>query len=88
MQSFRPQPIPQISPGDNVESGIAFIEPSNVILSDEVPCLDDYFNAAEDQIFYYHRLDHDAVEMFDSFPAVISLNVQTMPQILEDQQVL
>jgi hypothetical protein len=33
MQSSRLPPIPQISPGDNVESGIASIDPSDAILS-------------------------------------------------------
>jgi hypothetical protein len=41
MQSFRPLLIPQISPGDNVESGIASIDPSHAPLSDEFPCPDD-----------------------------------------------
>jgi hypothetical protein len=48
MQSFRLLPIPQISPGDNVESGIASIDPSDATLSDEFPCHDDHFDAPED----------------------------------------
>jgi hypothetical protein len=47
MKSSRPL---QISPGDNVKSGIAFIDPSDATLSDEFPCPDDYFDAPEDQI--------------------------------------
>jgi hypothetical protein len=88
MQSSRPLPIPQISPGDNIESGIASIDPSDVTLSDEFPCPDDYFDAPKDQIRYIPSLDHDAVESFDRYPVEIPLSVQIMPRILEDQQVL
>jgi hypothetical protein len=41
IQSSRPLSFPQISPGDNVESGIASIDPSDATLSDEFPCPDD-----------------------------------------------
>jgi hypothetical protein len=41
MQSSTPVPISQISPGDNVESGIASIDPSDANLSDEFLCPDD-----------------------------------------------
>jgi hypothetical protein len=37
-QSSRPRAIPQISPGDNVESGIASIDSFDATLSDELPC--------------------------------------------------
>jgi hypothetical protein len=47
-QSSIPLLIPQISPGDNRESGIASIDPSDATLSDEFPCPDDYFDAPED----------------------------------------
>jgi hypothetical protein len=75
MQSSRPIPIPQISPGDNVESDIASIDPSNATLSDEFPCPNDYFDAPRDQIRCVPSLDHDAVETFDLYPAEIPLNV-------------
>jgi hypothetical protein len=42
MQSSTPSSIPQISPGDNVESGIASLDPSDAALSDEFPCPDDF----------------------------------------------
>jgi hypothetical protein len=87
MQSYRPRPIPKISPGDNVESSIASIDPSDVTLSDEFPCPDDYFDGPEDQIRCVPSLDHDAVETFDPYPAEIPLNVEIMSRILEDQQV-
>jgi hypothetical protein len=48
MQSSRPLPIPQISPSDNVEFGIASIDPSDATLSDEFPCRDDDFDAPKD----------------------------------------
>jgi hypothetical protein len=48
MKSSRPRPISQISPGNNVESGIASIDPSEATLPDEFPCTDDYFEAPED----------------------------------------
>jgi hypothetical protein len=48
MQSSKPLPIPQISPGDNVDSGIVSIDPSGASLSDEFPCPDDYFDVSED----------------------------------------
>jgi hypothetical protein len=48
MKSSRSLPISQISPGDNVESGIASIDPSDATLPDEFPCSDDYFEAPED----------------------------------------
>jgi hypothetical protein len=88
MQSSRPLPIPQISAGDNVESGIASIDSSEATLSDEFPCPNDYFDAPEDQIRCVSSLDHDAVETFDPYPAEIPLNVQNMSRILEDQQML
>jgi hypothetical protein len=85
MRPSRPRPIPQISPGDNVESDIASIDPSDVILSDEFPCSDHYFDAPEDQIHCVPSLDHDAVETFDPYQADISLNVQIMSRVIEDQ---
>jgi hypothetical protein len=42
MQSSKPLPIPQIWPSDNVESGIASIDPSDAALLDEFPCSDDF----------------------------------------------
>jgi hypothetical protein len=75
-------------PGDNIESGIASIDPSGTNLSNEFPCPDDYFNALEDQIRCVPNLDHDAVEIFDPYQAAIHLNVQIMSWILEDQQML
>jgi hypothetical protein len=35
MQSSGPLPMPQIAPGDNIEFGIASIDPSDATLSDE-----------------------------------------------------
>jgi hypothetical protein len=71
MRSSRPPSISQISPGDNVESGIVSIDPSDATLSDEFPCPDDYLDALEDQIRCVPGLDHDAVEAFDPYPAEI-----------------
>jgi hypothetical protein len=48
MQSSRRLPIPHISPGGNVESGISSIDPSDTTISDEFPCHDDYFDAPKD----------------------------------------
>jgi hypothetical protein len=67
-QSSRPLPIPQILSGDNLESGIASIDPSNATLSDEFLCPDDYFDAPEDQIRCVPSLDHNSVETFDPHP--------------------
>jgi hypothetical protein len=86
MQSSRPISIPQISPDNNVESGIASIDPSDAILSGEFHCPDDSFNAPADQIHCVPSFDHDAVETFDPYPAEIPLNVQIMSRVLEDQQ--
>jgi hypothetical protein len=55
MESSRPLSIPDISPGDNIESGIASIDPSDATLSGEFPCPDD-FDAPEDQIHCIHSL--------------------------------
>jgi hypothetical protein len=88
MQSSRPLPIPQISPGDNIESSVASIDPSDGTLSDEFPCPDNYFDASEDQIRCVPCLDHDDVQTFDPYPAETPLNVQIMSRILEDQQML
>jgi hypothetical protein len=88
VQSSRPRSIPQNSPGDNVESAIASIGPSDATLSDEFRCPDDYFHAPEDQIHCGPSLDHDAVETFDPYLAEIPLNVQIMSRIPENQQVL
>jgi hypothetical protein len=88
MQSSRPLSIPQISPDDNVECGIASIDPSDTTLSDEFPWPDDYFDAPEDQICCVPSLDHDAVETFDLYPTEIPLNVQIMSWILGDPQIL
>jgi hypothetical protein len=75
MQSSRPLPIPQISPGDNVESNIASIDPSEATLLDKFPCPDDDFDAPGDQIRCIHSLGDEAVETFDPYPAEIPLNV-------------
>jgi hypothetical protein len=87
MQSSWSLSTPQISPGNNVESGIASIDPSDATLADEFPCPDAYFDAPEDQICRVPSLDHAVIETFDPDPAEIPLNVQTISQILEDQQV-
>jgi hypothetical protein len=52
MQSSKPLPIPHISPGDNVESSIASVNPSHAALSNELPCHDDYFDTHENQIVF------------------------------------
>jgi hypothetical protein len=83
IQSSRPLSIPQISPGDNIESGIASIDPSDATLSGEFLC-PDVFDAPEDQISCVPSLDHDAIEIFDPYPAEIPINVQIMSRILED----
>jgi hypothetical protein len=88
MQSSKPLPIPQISPGDNVESGIASIDPSGATVSDECSCPDDYLDAPADQIRCVPSLDHDNVEIFNPYPAEIPLNIQIMSWILEEQHVL
>jgi hypothetical protein len=88
MQSSRPLLIPQISPGHNVESGIASIDPSNATLSNKFPYPDDDFDAPNDQIRCVPSLDHDAIETFDPDPAEIPLNVRIMSRILENQQML
>jgi hypothetical protein len=88
MEFSRPLSIPQISPDDNVESGITSIDQSDATLSDEFPCPDDYFNAPKDHIRCVPSLDHDAVETFNPYQAEIPLSVQIKSRILEDQQVL
>jgi hypothetical protein len=75
-QPFRPPPIPQISPSDIADSGIASIEPSGATLSDELPCPDDYLCIIEDQIRWLPSLDHHVVEIFDPYLAGIPFNVQ------------
>jgi hypothetical protein len=87
-QSSRPLSIPQNLPGDNVESGIASIDPFDAALSDEFPCPDDDFDAPEDQIRCGPSLDHDGVETFDPYPAEMTRHVQIMSRIIENQQVL
>jgi hypothetical protein len=67
MQSSTPLPICPISPGDNMEPGIASIEPSDATLSDELPCPDDYLHAPEDQVRCVLSLDYYAVEIFDPY---------------------
>jgi hypothetical protein len=47
IQSSRPLPIPQISPGDNFDSDIASIDPSGATLPHEFPCPEDYFDVPE-----------------------------------------
>jgi hypothetical protein len=49
VQSSRPLSIPQKSPGDSIESGMASIDPSDATLLNEFPCADE-FEAPEDQI--------------------------------------
>jgi hypothetical protein len=88
IQSSRPLPICQIVPGGNIESGPASMSPSDAPLSDEFPCPDEYFDAPEDQIRCVPSFHHDAVEPFDLYSAEIPLNVQIMPWIVQDQQVL
>jgi hypothetical protein len=69
MQSSRPLPISQISPGNNVESSITSINLSDATLSDGIPCPDDYLGAPEDQIRCVPSLDHHAIETFDPYPS-------------------
>jgi hypothetical protein len=88
MGSSRARPMPQISSGDNIESGVSSIDPSDTALAKEFPCPDDYVDAPEDQIDCVPGLNHDAVEIFDPCPDEIPLNVQIMSRVLEDQQVL
>jgi hypothetical protein len=88
MESSRALPISQISPGDNVESGVGSIDPSDATLAKELPCPDEYVNTPEDQIDCVPSLDYDAVEIFDPRPNEIPLSVQIMSRVLEDQQVL
>jgi hypothetical protein len=85
MESSRALRIPQISPGDNVESGVGSIDPSDATLAKELPCPDDYVDAPEDQIHYVPSLDHDAFEIFDPCLDEIPLNVYIMSRVLEDQ---
>jgi hypothetical protein len=87
-ESSRALPIPQISLGDNVESGVGSIDPSDATLAKELPCPDDYVDAPDDQTDCVRSLDHDAVEIFDPWPDEIPLNVQIMSRVLEDQQLL
>jgi hypothetical protein len=47
--------------GDNVESGIGSIDPSEATSSDEFPCPDDYLDAPEDQIRCVRSLNHDVL---------------------------
>jgi hypothetical protein len=88
MESSKALPIPQILPGDNVESGVGSIDPSDAALAKELPCPDDYVDAPEDQIDCVPSLDRDAVEISDPCPNEKPLNVQIMSWVLEDQQVL
>jgi hypothetical protein len=82
IQSSTPLPIPEMSPGHNVDSGIASIDPSDATISDEFPCPDGDFNAPEDQIRCVPTLDHDAVGPFDPYPAEIPINIQIMSRTL------
>jgi hypothetical protein len=50
MQFFQTPTNPQNSRGDNVEPGIASIDPSDPTLSNEFPCPDNYFDTPENQI--------------------------------------
>jgi hypothetical protein len=88
MESSRALPIPQISSGHNVESGVGSIDPSDATLAKELPYPDDCIDAPEDQIDCVPSLHHDAVEIFDPWPDEILLNVQIMSRVLEDQQML
>jgi hypothetical protein len=88
VESSRAFPIPQISSGHNVESGVGSINPSDATLAEELPCPDDYVDAPEDLIDCVPSLDHDVVKIFDPCPDGISLNVQIMSRVLEDQQLL
>jgi hypothetical protein len=88
VQSSRPLSIPQSSPGDNLDSGIASIDPSDATLSGKFPRPDDYFDVPEDQIRCVPSLDHNGIETLDPYPAQRPLNVQIMSRILENQRVL
>jgi hypothetical protein len=88
MQSSKPLLIHQISPGDNVKSGIASVDPSDETLSHEFLCSDDYFDAPEDQICFTLCLGHNVIETFDPYRAERPVNVQIMPRILGDHEML
>jgi hypothetical protein len=85
MESSRILPIPQISPRDNVESGVGSIDPSDATLAKEFPFPDDCVDAPEDQIDCVPSLDHDAVEISHACPDETALNVQIMSRVIEDQ---
>jgi hypothetical protein len=48
MEFSRALPIPQISPGDNIKSGVGSTDPSDATLAKELPCPADYVDAPED----------------------------------------
>jgi hypothetical protein len=48
MEPSRALRIPQISPGDNAESRVGSIDPSDATWAKELPCPDDYVDASED----------------------------------------
>jgi hypothetical protein len=75
VQSSRPRSIPQNSLDDDIESGIASIDPSDATLSEEFPCPDDYFDAPDDRIRCVPSLDHDTIETFDWYQSEIPLTV-------------
>jgi hypothetical protein len=88
MESSRAIPVPQMSLGDNVESGVGSIDPSDATLAKELPSPDAYVDAPEDQINCVPSLDHDAVKIFDPCPGEAPLNVYIMSRVLEDQKAL
>jgi hypothetical protein len=88
MESSRAVPIPQISPGDNVEPDVGSIDRSDATLAKELPWPGDYVDAPEDQIDCGPSLYHDAIEIFDPYPDGRPLIVQIISRVLEDQHVL
>jgi hypothetical protein len=69
---------------DDGDSSIAFIDPSDPTLSEEFRCRDGDFEAPDD-IRCIPSLDHDPLETFDPDAAEVSLNVQILSRILEEQ---
>jgi hypothetical protein len=77
-----------MSPDDDAGSGITAIEPSDATVPDKLPYSDDCSDGREDQIRCIASLNHNAVEIFDPYPAEILFNVQIMSQTVKNQQMV
>jgi hypothetical protein len=88
MRSSQLPLVPQISHSENLEPGFAFLEVSDVTLSEEFAYLDDHFADSENQIDLGPICDSDDQRILDSHLLQIPANADVILRKFDNKQVL